>query len=64
MTPHSSINIPPADLMFQLRIRCSIPDATNKLNHIDLEETLEFSDRTKKELATDYVTLRRHAKPC
>ena len=50
--------------MFQLRIRCSVPDATNKRNHIDLEEQLEFSDRTKKELATDYITLRRHAKPC
>ena len=64
VTPHSSTNIPPADLMFQRRIRYSIPDASNKLNHIDLEEKLEFNDRTKKELATDYATLRRHAKPC
>ena len=64
VTPHSSTNIPPADLMFQRRIRYSIPDATNKLNHIDLEEKLEFNDRTKKELATDYATLRHHAKPC
>ena len=62
--PHTSINIPPADLMFQRRIRNSIPDATNKLNHIDLEEKLEFNDWTKKELATDYATLRRYAKPC
>ena len=62
--PHSSTNIPPADLMFQRRIRYSIPDATNKLNHIDLEEKIESNDRTKKELATDYATLRRHAKPC
>ena len=50
--------------MFQGHIRYSIPDATNKLNHIDLEEKLEFNDRTKKELATDYATLSRHAKPC
>ena len=64
VTPHSSTNIPPADLMFQRRIRYSIQDATNKLNHIDLEEKLEFNDWTKKELATDYATLRRHAKPC
>ena len=42
--------------MFQRRIRYSIPDATNKLNHIDLEEKLEFNDQTKKELATDYAT--------
>ena len=60
--PHSSTNIPPADLMFQRRIRYSIPDASNKLNHIDLEEKLEFGDRTKKELATDYATLCHHAK--
>ena len=64
VTPHSSTNIPPADLMFQRRIRCSILDATNKLNHIDFEEKLEFNDRTKKELAIDYATLRRHAQPC
>ena len=63
VTPHTSINIPPADLMFQRCIRNSIPDATNKLNHIDLEEKLEFNDWTKKELATDYATLRRYAKP-
>ena len=31
VTPHSSTNVPPADLMYQRRIRCSIPDATNKL---------------------------------
>ena len=36
---------------------------TNKLNHIDLEEKLEFNDRTRKKLATDYATLCRHAKP-
>ena len=54
VTPHSSTNIPPAD---------SIPDP-NKLNQIDLEEKLEFNDQTKKELATDYATLSRHAKPC
>ena len=35
VTPHSSTNITPADLMFQHRIRYSIPDTTNKLNHID-----------------------------
>ena len=64
VTPHSSTNIPPADLMFQRLIRYSIPDATNKLNHIDLEEKLESNDRTKKELATDYAILRRHVKPC
>ena len=64
VTPHYSTNIPPAGLMFQRRILYSIPDATNKLNHIDLEEKLEFNDRTKKELATDYATFRRHAKPC
>ena len=64
VTLHSSTNIPLADLMFQRRIRYSIPDATNKLNHIDLEEKLESNDRTKKELATDYAILRRHAKPC
>ena len=52
VTPHSSINIPSADLMFQRRIRYSIPDATIKLNHIDLEEKLEFNDRTKQQLAT------------
>ena len=60
VTSHSSTNIPPADLMFQRHIRYSIPDATNKLNHIDLEEKLEFNDWTKKELATDYATLRHH----
>ena len=64
VTLHSSTNIPAADFMFQRRIRCSIRDATNKLNHIDLEEKLEFNDRAKKELATDYAILRRHAKPC
>ena len=64
VTSHSSTNMPPADLMFQRCIRCSIPDATNKLNHIDLEEKLEFNNRTKKELVTDYATLRCHAKPC
>ena len=42
MTLHSSTNIPLADLMFQRRIRYSIPDATNKLNHIDLEENLNL----------------------
>ena len=55
VTPHSSTNIPQADLMFQRRICYSIPDATNKLTHIDLEEKFEFNDRTKKELATDYA---------
>ena len=34
VTPHSSTNIPPADLRAQRRICYSIPDATNKLNHI------------------------------
>ena len=63
VTLHSSTNIPPDNLMFQLHIRYSIPDATNKLNHIDLEEKLEFNDRTKKELATDYATLCRHVMP-
>ena len=64
VTLHSSTNVSPADLMFQRRICYSIPRATNKLNHIDLEEKLEFNDWTKKELATDHATLRRHAKPC
>ena len=50
--------------MFQRRIRYSLPDATNKPNNTDLEEKHEFNDRTKKELATGYATLRRHAKPC
>ena len=64
VTRYSSTNIPPADLIFQHCIRCFIPDAANKLNHIDLEEKLEFNDQTKKELATDYTALRRHAKSC
>ena len=65
VTPYSSTNVPPADLMFQPRIRYFIPDATNKLNnHIDLEGKLKFNDWTNKELATDYATLRRHAKSC
>ena len=64
MTPHFSTNIPPADLLLQRRICYSIPDANNKLNHTDLEKEPEFNDLTKKELATDYVTLSRHAKPC
>ena len=50
--------------MFQRCIRYSIPDTTNKLNHINLEERLEFNDPTKKEVATDYATLLRHTKPC
>ena len=32
VTPHSSTNVPPADLMLQRRICYSIPGATNKLN--------------------------------
>ena len=64
MTPHFSTNIPSADLLLQRRICYSIPDANNKLNHTDLEKEPEFNDLTKKELATDYVTLSRHAKPC
>ena len=63
MTLHSSTNIPPADLLFQRRIRYSFPDATNNLNHTDLEKELEFN-LTKKDIATDYTTLRRHATPC
>ena len=63
VTLHSSTNKPLADLMFQCRIRYSIPDAANKLNHIDLEEKLELNDQTKKELPTDYATLRPHSKP-
>ena len=50
--------------MFQSRIRCSLPDTTNKRNHTDLEEQLEFNNRTKKELATDYATLHHHTKLC
>ena len=63
VTPHSSTNISLADLMFQCLILYSIPDAANKLNHIDLEEKLELKDQTKKELATDYATLSPHSKP-
>ena len=64
VTPHFSTNILPPDIMFQRRIRYSMADATNKLNHIDLEEKLECNDWTQKELVTDYATLRRHTKPC
>ena len=64
VNPHSSTNIPSADLMFQFHLCYSIPDVTNKLNHTDLEEKLEFNDRTKKELATDYTSLHCHAEPC
>lgn len=64
VNPHCSTNIPPADLMFQRRILYYIPDGTSKLDHIDLEEKLQFNDRKKKELATEYRNLRRHAKKC
>ena len=47
VTPHFSTNILPPDLMFQRRIRYSMADATNKLNHIDLEEKLECNDWTQ-----------------
>ena len=64
VTPHSSSNIPPGDFMFKPCIPYFIPDANNKLDHIDLEEKFEFNDRRKKELNIDYATSRRHAKPC
>ena len=57
VTLHSSTKIPPANLMFHRRIHYSLPDATNKLNHIDLEEKLEFNDQNLHSTHTHIVSL-------
>ena len=62
LTMHCSTNIPPTDLKFQHRLRFSIPDATNKVNHIDLEEKIYWSD--KKGTRNWLCNFRCHAKPC
>ena len=43
--------------MFHRWIHYSLPDATNKLNHIDLEEKLEFNDQNLHSTHTHIVSL-------
>lgn len=61
-TPHSSTNIPPADLMFKRKIRQSIPNITNKVNDEKNQTVLTQNDLLSKQKALDYTNKKRRPK--
>ena len=61
VTPHSTTNIAPADLMYQRKIRYTIPDINHKVNK-NINKTLEQRDKLSKTLSKQYMDNRKHAK--
>ena len=63
ITPHTATKVAPADLMYQRKIRHSIPDVDTTVNKTELNEHLESNDHMAKLQAKVYKVTRTHAKP-
>ena len=61
VTPHSSTNISPADVMFGRKINHPIPQWNNKVNS-DVTKTLNINDKKGKEISKKYADLRNKSK--
>ena len=62
VTPHSSTQIPAADLMYLRRIRYTLPDISNEINSKSMQSTLQRNGSLAKEKGFDYTTGTRRAK--
>ena len=62
VTPHFSTQIPPADLMYLLRIRYSLPDVSNDINPKSMQRTSLWNDSLAKQKWLDYTTGKRRRK--
>ena len=59
VTPHSSTQIPPADLMYSRRIRYTLPDISNEINSKTTQSTLQRNDSLAKQTWLDYTAGKR-----
>ena len=62
VTPHSSTEIAPEDLMYSRRIRCSLPDISNEINFKSMQRNLQRNDCLAKQKWLDYTTEKRRLK--
>ena len=62
VTPHSSTQIPPADLMYSRRIRYFLPDISNEINSKPMQRTLQQNDSLAKQKLLDNTTGKRRPK--
>ena len=51
VTPHSSTQIPPADLMYSRCFRHFLPDISNEINSKSMQRTLQRNDSLAKQVA-------------
>ena len=62
VTPHSSTQIPPADMIYSRRICYSLPDISNEINSKSMRRTLQWNDSLAKQKWLDYTTGKRRPK--
>ena len=55
VTPHSSTQIPPADLMYSRRIRYTLPDTSIEINSKSMQSTLQWNDSLAKQKGLNYT---------
>ena len=55
VTPHSSTQIPPADLMYSRRIRYTLPDISIEINSKSMQSTLQWNDSLAKQKGLNYT---------
>ena len=56
VTPHSSTQIPPADLMYLRHIPYTLPDISNEINSKSMQSTLQRNDSFAKQKWLDCTT--------
>ena len=62
VTPHSSTQIPPANLMYSRLIRYTLPDISNEINSNSKQSTLQRNDSLGKQKWLDYTARKRRQK--
>ena len=62
VTPHSSTQIPPANLMYSRLIRCTLPDISNEINSESKQSILQRNDSLAKQKWLDYTARKRRQK--
>ena len=62
ITPHSSTNIPPAQLLFNRPVRGTLPMLNPKDKVLNRHKEAKMNDAKAKTRARDYANERRHAK--
>ena len=62
VTPHSSAQISPANLMYSRRIPYTLPDIPNEINSKSMQSTLQRNDSLAKQKWLDYTPGKRRPK--